>query len=511
LPPRFFLSYARANNSPLVRKFFDDLCLTIRGALGLPRSDPVGFYEEVGPQENWSAGASEALQSCHAMVCLLSLAYFHSELAGKEWQIFETRRRQYGQRPAPVILPVSWITTNGAVPEVVRDLCSRPDTIYQQQPIVAMFKSASLAEYNEFVKTLACKIIDATPQVDPLPLQPFPSLPDVQSAFYLWDGPAIVPSQSRGPSLNPQTQPAPPPNPTLQNKYSTYAISKSSDFLDMVEDSCRFAPFKVSRYEDPEHVVTRVRQLIAQEREKEVPELFVLDLDGGGKEEIKAVKELYEELDVPSGILAVSGKFDRRIWDELKGATPLFGLFDSKELINQMQLCADIGRSIRNYRDEKRLGLDPSRNRQVFLSYRSSDSGLATVLRRSLEARRIGVSYMDEIEAAGRWKDKIETWISQAQIFLALVTDSYLTSKYCEGELRRFTHLLAKAESATNSHKGPSHLILNLYNLPDTHKNDLVEECKKDYQHFSMSDANFAIGLSRLVIRIQDLLRKPAA
>jgi len=510
LPPRFFLSYARANNSPLVRKFFDDLCLTIRGALGLPRSEPVGFYEEVGPQDNWSAGASEALQSCQAMVCLLSPSYFHSELSGKEWQLFETRRRQYGQRPAPVILPVSWITTNGAAPEVVRDLCSRPDTIYQQQPIVAMFKSASLAEYNEFVKTLAYKIIDATAEVDPLPLQPFPSLPDVQSAFYLWDGPAIVPNQSRGPSLNPQTQPAPAPNPTLQNKYSTYAISKSSDFLDMVEDSCRFAPFKVSRYEDPEHVVTRVRQLIAQEREKEVPELFVLDLDGGGKEEIKAVKQLYEELDVPSGILAVSGKFDRTLWDQLKGATPLFTPFDRNELVTQMELCANLGRSIRLQRDEKRLGLDPSRKREVFLSYRSLDKGVATVLRRSLEARRIGVSYMDENDATGPWEDKIASWISQAQIFLALVTDKYLSSKYCEGELRRFMHIVDKDESGTTQGRNLS-LILNSYELPATYKHSLLDECKKEHHYVSMSDANFPIALSRVVILIQDLLRKPVA
>jgi len=211
---------------------------------------------------------------------------------------------------------------------------------------------------------------------------------------------------------------------------------------------------------------------------------------------------------VPSGILAVSGKFDRTLWDQLKGATPLFTPFDRNELVTQMELCANLGRSIRLQRDEKRLGLDPSRKREVFLSYRSLDKGVATVLRRSLEARRIGVSYMDENDATGPWEDKIASWISQAQIFLALVTDKYLSSKYCEGELRRFMHIVDKDESGTTQGRNLS-LILNSYELPATYKHSLLDECKKEHHYVSMSDANFPIALSRVVILIQDLLRKP--
>ena len=56
MPPHFFLSYAPANSSPLVKKFFDDLCDMIRITLHFPRNRVVGFYEESGHQSggDWS-------------------------------------------------------------------------------------------------------------------------------------------------------------------------------------------------------------------------------------------------------------------------------------------------------------------------------------------------------------------------------------------------------------------------------------------------------------------------
>ena len=479
--------------------------------MSLPRSEPVGFYEETdyGPGSQWSDGAAEALQSSHAMVCLLSLPYFHSELGGKEWDVFAQRR------PAPVILAVNWITSPGPRPMVISDLLGRPDSIHQTQPLTQMLKSGNLREYAEFVKTLANKIIHAASEIDPLPLEPFPSMREAENAFYLWDDDRekvdtapirehVVEDTARA-SSKPHNQSSLP----SQSKYSTFVISKSNDFLDMIEDSCDDSSFVVTRHPDPDHAMRRVRRLISDDREREVPELFVIDLDGG-KDEFRTVKELSEELDVPSGILAVASKFDRSIWDQLKGATPLVGAFVPNELIDQMKVCAAIGRNIRIHRDEKRQDPDPSRSREVFLSYRSLDKGLATVLRRGLEARRIGVSYMDDDDAT-RWKDKIETWISEARIFLALVTENYLTSKYCVDELSRFAHILEHPELHANVGKRKLNLILNLYNKPDTHKHDLIEKCREEYDVFPMSDADFAVRLSRLVTRIQNLLTKPAA
>lgn len=535
MSPRFFLSYARANNGPLVRKFFDDLCLTIRGALSLTRTHPVGFVEETlyGPGSTWSDGAAQALQTCQAMVCLLSLSYFHSELAGKEWQLFELRRRKYGERPAPVTLPVSWITCSGPMPVVVTDILGRPDSIYQTQPITTMFKSSSLSEYAEFVKTLAYKIIDATAEVDPLPLESFPSMEDVQNAFYLWDrsiasdrnrrhepddklfyaepiGPAPFKeamarehsdTTSDTPSTTQRQSASSLSNQTNERKYSTFAISKNRKVLDMVEDSCRLFPFQVTRHDDPAHAMYRVRMY--QSDKQELPELFVVDLDGGN-DGLEAVKELSEKLDVPSGILALSSKFDPSILYEAKGATILFKNFDRRELVSQMELCAKRGRNIRNFRKTKVL--DSSRQRQVFFSYRSEDKDLATVLRRSLEAEGIGVSYMDEIEAKGKWKDKIETWLGQAHMFLALVTKTYLSSKWCEGELARFTHLVSQAESNVQTEQRRLNLISVLFDSPKTHENEFIEGCINEYERVEMSYEDFLNGRMTLVARIQDFL-----
>ena len=511
LSPRFFLSYARANNGPLVKKFFDDLSLTIRSALSVPRSEQIGFYEEkkYGPGSGWSEGALQALQASHAMVCLLSLPYFHSELCGKEWDVFERRRSKYAGKPAPVILTVNWITSPGNIPLVVSDLLGHPESIHQTQAITTMLKSGNLGEYAEFIKTLANKIIDTATEVEDLHLEPFPVRPEVPNAFYLWDEPAErfkdneqATCKTAG-SPDPQSQSASRSQSQTQvSRYQTFAISKDPKVLQMIAESVRLYPFDVERYENPPHVVNVVQTDLRQKRDP--PELFVVDLDGG-PEGVEAVKKLSEKMDVKSGILALSSNFEPSVVYEAKGATVLFRPFDRQKLREQMKHCAEIGRKIRIHRVTKVL--DSSRPRQVFLSYSRHDTGLANVLRRSLEAEGVGVSYMDDVEVRGEWKHKVEDWLAQAHILLPLVTEKFLSSKWCEAELERFIYPLSQAPSDGQLQQLPLTLIAVLVNSPNTDANDFIKEHIDEYEQVPISEADFLSGLTTLMDRIQYSLK----
>ncbi|HXD30705.1 MAG TPA: hypothetical protein VN643_06300 [Pyrinomonadaceae bacterium] len=188
----FYLSYARADASPQVKRFFDDLCDTIRIVTNLPRTARVGFYEESQYElaNEWSFEAQNALQTSQVMVCLLSPAYFYDTRAGKEWQVFNTRWRQMRGTVslANVIKPISWDPWEGSVPLVVSDLLATSDRLFQSRPLKEMLSSSSgsLRNYAEIVKVLAQQLIEM-PASDSLPiLKDLTPLSEPSSLFHLW-------------------------------------------------------------------------------------------------------------------------------------------------------------------------------------------------------------------------------------------------------------------------------------------------------------------------------------
>lgn len=146
---------------------------------------------------------------------------------------------------------------------------------------------------------------------------------------------------------------------------------------------------------------------------------------------------------------------------------------------------------------------DTSRPRQVFLSYSRDDTGLANVLRRSLEAEGVGVSYMDDIEARGKWRHKVEDWLAQAQILLPLITEKFLSSKWCEAELERFIYPLSEPPSNEQLHQMPLTLIAALVDSPNTDENEFIKEHIDEYEQVPMSEADFLSGFTTLMDRVQ--------
>lgn len=82
---------------------------------------------------------------------------------------------------------------------------------------------------------------------------------------------------------------------------------------------------------------------------------------------------------------------------------------------------------------------------------------LATGLRRNIEAHDIGVWYdLGGLPGGVDWRLEIENQIDRASVFIALITENYLRSPVCYGELLRFRN---RAESCAGE---PRPLLLPL-------------------------------------------------
>ena len=231
-----------------------------------------------------------------------------------------------------------------------------------------------------------------------------------------------------------------------------------------------------------------------------MPDLILVDL------QLKPLKmqglELIGQLaerNIPSEVVAMSGDYPMSdLAEAIKiGASAMitkpFG--DICRLIVKMKHLAEIGKK----RRLKLNGFDHERQvRPVFLSYCSQDVKLATGLRRNIEAHDIDVWYdLNSLTAGDEWRPRVEAGIDHAMVFIALVTDSYLTSAFCYGELVRF-------RSRIEAGPEPRPLLLPvLAGLSDEGKrNPLFRPIRDNYQPIDLF-VRFIDSLTTLLGRIE--------
>lgn len=557
MSPHFFLSCARPDNGPLVKRFFEDLCDTIRIASGLPRHEVVGFYEEPENQLRfeWSAGSAEALQSSRSMVCLLSPACFRSERAGKEWQVFEMRRRRSLERGdlsgdlrdslARIIMPVSWTPLEGPIPKVVSDLLAHPNRIHHKHPVRTMFKSASnsLADYADFVNSLADQIMEVAEMATLPRLGSLPPMNEVHSSFHIWDDPIMNLIEDRSSSGNherfrdgeflktspghertagagngsfadvshtrgdstahsPEEEKPGATNQTETEMYTISVIDDEEQMRSLIEECCNLEGlFDVKTHQDS---TAALRDLDLRMRQGDVPDAFVIDL-GKGLQGLQLIQQLKKEKKVSSAILALSANVgdDGLLQASNLGADAFLQKpFSTDVLMENVERCAQIGRRCR-LRSRGERQPDESRNqRPVFLSYSSKDEEPADFLTKNLEAKGIGVWYAhDSLQPGDEWREGIRKGLLEAQVFLPLITVNYATSQICLAEMGKFFRRLN-----TKSLQRPI-VIPILYNSPDAAALQIesIRRCLR-YQCVTMSPENHVDGLTALLGRIQNTL-----
>jgi FxsC-like protein len=89
----FFFSYARADLSPFLKKFYEDLREAVRSKAGEPNPDTIAFRDatSIEPGRPWPDAIAEALRVCRVFVYLHTPTYFARDGCGKEFRVIKNR------------------------------------------------------------------------------------------------------------------------------------------------------------------------------------------------------------------------------------------------------------------------------------------------------------------------------------------------------------------------------------------------------------------------------------
>lgn len=206
----FFLSYARRNDlrsgrigdskdRRLIQRFYQDLVreMISRGLASIPRTETeVGFFDQGGiePGDIWDETLAKALRTSRVLVCLYSRGYFESEYCGKEFQVFQSRVRDYSiTRNAthlPLIIPVLWHRPDKfpSLPACTSDIQYAHDefgSVYAVEGLEYIMRLQKCKDnYEEFLIRFTDKLIAIAEEHTMPILAECPPLRTIQSAFH---------------------------------------------------------------------------------------------------------------------------------------------------------------------------------------------------------------------------------------------------------------------------------------------------------------------------------------
>jgi hypothetical protein len=184
-----FFSYARERLDRYLKDFFDDLCEEIaQSTKWPPHHEEISFRDtkNLRLMENWRTHIEGALQSSSVLVCITETAYLNREFCGREYYVFDQRRRQGlkpGTDPPPVILPIIWTPVYGGLPEYMKSDQQLPkdiETTYLQLGLRRLRKEKPRM-YERCVMAFADAIVNAwrTYKIPRLPgVQDFAQIPN---------------------------------------------------------------------------------------------------------------------------------------------------------------------------------------------------------------------------------------------------------------------------------------------------------------------------------------------
>lgn len=425
------------------------------------------------------------------MVSVLSPAYFVSEYAGKEWQLFETRRHQRNGRkglaeswrpnPSSLIAPVIWVPWQDRTPKVVNEIecrIGKSSSIYKKNGLLNMRKSLSQFqhEYVELIVALAEQIIEMAATTKSPLLDVLPPLNEVDSAFAFFD------ESSSDETKEP-------------DRYKVVVIEDHDQVREMLVEGLRVFGHDAKGFAQAEPML---QEILPNDRQVNMPDLFIIDLklEKGKMQGMNLIERLTSNK-VPSAIIAMSASLSSSSYYEAsgKGATDVISKpFDLIPTIRRMETVANIGRN-RRLRGQDCQLTDPSRqDRPVFLSYANEDKGIASVLRSHIEAAGIGVWYSSQLEGFSR--ERILSEIYDARVFVPLITDNYPTSPLCLAEMIRFYHrrLTDKTPVLVPVLDG---LLSGLRNL------DLIRPIIEEHPYVDITSDGLADGLTALLALIK--------
>lgn len=174
----FYVSYARADDSPYLRRFCEDLAREI-ALKTAERPDRIMFLSSDSTPVGsvlWRQHA-DALSAARTMVAMVTPHYLRSEFCGREWQLFSERARPGTQ---PSIVPVQWAPVEGALPAAVSKYLlwggNEPRAVHQ----LARLRRE---QYFDLISRMAVSMVKIGRQGRAAPAQAPSSLEGVANAF----------------------------------------------------------------------------------------------------------------------------------------------------------------------------------------------------------------------------------------------------------------------------------------------------------------------------------------
>ena len=527
-PPYFYLSYARAEDKTKVQQFFNDVSDSIRIRAGLPLTEIVGCCD---PFEENANDREAGLRTSHLMIALLSFAYFKDKTAGREWQIFETRKEKSGSADARVIIPISWLPYSGPMPRIIRKTrifdANGGET---HEPVASMLRSGEKRkDYADFVTGLANYIVDFTASFRLPEMESIPN--EVANAFEIGDetltntqptkhmtkkilnqnlliidgafAKSVVEQLKEIPDTPAPSSTTSVSSGTGQSKrttnetYSVFVIDDEPLYVQRIEATGDLSrEFAVTAYTDPDQLLDDVTALLKERRE---PDLVVLNPERLLPRKGGNLMGALLDIKVPSAILAISQNPDTARSLESIGIDDLVGIlqkpFTSFDFLPFMRRWAEFGR-------DKRYRRGRSEKRPAFLSYTGPDENMASRICKWLELREIGVWYsFTTLKAGDPWKDKVAEGLVEAEVFMPLISDDYALSPYCHSEM-------GIALDRLQREAGNLLVVPLLYNSPNAALQDSQIKRCRNQQVIEISDDEWLEGVKELLHTVKGFLNR---
>ncbi|GAA1753998.1 TIR-like protein FxsC [Luedemannella helvata] len=172
-PLYFFLSYARSDDSELIRTFFNDLSAEVRSYAGVSPGVPVGFLDDetLNLGQYWSDELVSALLRTRTLIALASPRYLGSEPCGREWKVFADRVRAAtarGQQAASAHMTLLWLPPP-KLPRFVEETLYDGDLppVYGRAGLRQLMRLQDHRDhYFRFIAELAQRIVHAAQNLD---------------------------------------------------------------------------------------------------------------------------------------------------------------------------------------------------------------------------------------------------------------------------------------------------------------------------------------------------------
>jgi hypothetical protein len=176
----FFFSYARADFSPFVEKFYGDLRDAVRSKAGETDPDKIAFRDakSIEPGRPWPEEITKALRVCKVFVFLHTPTYYTRDGCGKEFRVISDRLATSNLRDANLakascLQPVFWDGEKHLLnvpPEVATIQLTHEDygEAYNRRGMLPITRASYDKEYWDALDAIALRIVTAA-QKSPLP------------------------------------------------------------------------------------------------------------------------------------------------------------------------------------------------------------------------------------------------------------------------------------------------------------------------------------------------------